>query len=123
MKSDTQIDLNNYYIEAKYLMYIPSYELKSNKFSSYSAGLDPVIKNSTVFKIPPGIKTVESQTFWDWENLTEIFIPNTVTEIEAAAFDYCMKLKDIYVPKGALSKFLNCEALTESIMNYNFIEE
>lgn len=96
MKADNQIDFNNYFIEAKYLMYIPTYQLKSNKLSSYSAGLDPVIKNSSTFKIPHGIKIIESQAFWDWDNLTEIFIPDTVTEIEPAAFDCCKNLKLIH---------------------------
>ena len=43
-----------------------------------------------------GIKEINTPAFADLSNLTDITIPNTVTEIKGGAFHSCNNLKDVY---------------------------
>lgn len=59
------------------------------------------------FNIPSKLEVIEKEAFCRNESLEKIFIPNTVTKIEANAFEYCDNLKEIEIqgkPKPKISK-------------------
>ena len=47
--------------------------------------------------IPNGVETIEQFAFMNCESASSATIPSSVTAIEAKAFKYCSKLKDIYM--------------------------
>ena len=63
-----------------------------------------------------GVTTVGKDAFWGQDNLTAVFLGNTIQEIEARAFESCDMLKAINMP-NSLTKILDrafyaCDRLT-----------
>lgn len=70
--------------------------------------------------IPNGVEIIEPLAFFQ-SSLCTVFIPETVTEIQGAAFAKCANLKEIYIPKSVIKLedsilqaidgiVINCEA-------------
>lgn len=52
------------------------------------------------FTIPSGVVKIDSCAFDGGKNLTQVYMPDSLTEIEYAAFQDCAKLKEIMFPDG-----------------------
>ena len=48
------------------------------------------------YPIPEGIRKIEAGAFHESDELWEVYIPSSVTEVEATAFDKCVNLKKIH---------------------------
>ena len=59
------------------------------------------------FEIPYGVTRIGGQAFHNQNNMTNIMIPETVTEIENA-FNYCTSLTKIEIPSSVMKIFPNC---------------
>lgn len=83
----------------------------------------------TNIAIPNNITNIEEGTFYGCKSLTNITIPDTVTGIGIYAFGCCSKLENITIPKGVSSisagTFYQCTALKEMIIPYtvNIVNE
>ncbi len=76
---------------------------------------------SVEFKENSVCESIGSGSFYNCNSLTDINIPNSVTNIGASAFRDCNALTSIYIPIGVTKisdyTFYNCTALTEIIYN------
>jgi len=75
----------------------------------------PDAKKESLYEIPEGVQTIESQAFWDREYLRKLIIPNSVKTIDDYAFSSSIQmgnknLTDIYY-KGAQEEW---NALTQN---------
>ena len=71
------------------------------------------MKSLTGFNIPQKLEVIEEEAFKWNDRLEKIYIPNTVTKIEANAFANCANLENIEIqgkpkPKISKSAFSNC---------------
>ena len=66
--------------------------------------------------IPEGVTNIGEGVFWDCTGLTEVIIPDGVTSIENYAFAGCRNLVSVTVPESVTSigayAFQSCESLT-----------
>lgn len=60
----------------------------------------PSGRSGTTYTIPNGTEIIDDSAFFHADNLTEIIIAQTVTEIEAFAFRLCSNLVDLIIPAG-----------------------
>ena len=77
----------------------------------------------TVVEVPEGVTFIRSYAFADDENpndtITKIILPDTVNQVDSAAFAYCRALKDIQWPHNkdfrtwGVHLFNGCESLEE----------
>ncbi len=76
----------------------------------------PLLKKITV---PEGVKYLPSSVF-EGSSLSEVYLPNTLTEIDAGAFRNCDNLEEIHLPDSIEtihgSIFYDCDIL--SVVNY-----
>ena len=67
------------------------------------------------YTVKDGTKTIADYAFGGCENITRVFIPNSVTNIHNGAFMNCSNLTDIVIPDGVTrlgsDVFANCESL------------
>lgn len=88
---------------------------KDQRLLCYPAG-----KTQTSYTIPNGVQTIACAAFSDCVNLTEIFIPNSIMEIEAYAFEYCAALQSVTIPECVTKigdwAFFDCSGLTEIVI-------
>ena len=65
--------------------------------------------------IPEGIKTIDSNVFYECNNLEMIVLPSSVIEIKELAVNSCTNIKLIYIPRQVEiirdSAFCNCPKL------------
>ena len=77
-------------------------------------------ENLTSVVIPNTITSIGSYAFQKCYNLTQITIPNSVTSISDYMFSWCINLKEINIPNTITSigeySFHRCENLTEVII-------
>ncbi len=79
--------------------------------------------NETIVEVPEGVTFIRSYAFADDENpnktITKIILPDTVNEVDTAAFAYCKALKEIQWPHNedfktwGIHLFDGCESLEE----------
>ena len=93
------------------------------KIMSYPQG-----RKGTSYKIPSGVKEIDSGAFAQCDSLINITIPNGVTSIGENTFYGCSKLTSITIPEGVTSigkdAFRYCSSLTSinvSDNNKNYI--
>lgn len=77
----------------------------------------------TVVEVPEGVTFIRSYAFADEDNpnniITKIILPDTVNQVDTAAFAYCKALKDIQWPHNkdfrtwGVHLFQGCESLEE----------
>ncbi|WP_432651299.1 leucine-rich repeat domain-containing protein [Huintestinicola sp.] len=83
----------------------------------------PANKDGTSYAIPDGVTTIESNAFYENNNLVSITIPDGVTYIGAGAFDSCKKLTSVSIPASVNSigteAFNSCESLTAISVHEN----
>ena len=95
-------DINNWTDGA---FYIGNYLLDSD---SENMGSECKIRNGT--------KYITSNAFYGCEQLTTVYIPDSLVSISGAAFAYCKNLKSADIPDGVTYigpyAFRNCEGLT-----------
>ncbi len=78
--------------------------------------------NPQILVIPEGEKIIDCGTFLDYdlENITEIILPNSATEIAKKAFSLCTNLQKITIPSSVVfinrEAFVGCEELREVII-------
>lgn len=93
----------------------PLYCSDSARLCYQSGGQVPV-------KIPYGTKTIKDAAFAGLEYVSDISIPETVTQIGYNAFEGCTSLKNIWIPGSVESisnhAFYNCCSLTDVIISY-----
>ena len=58
----------------------------------------PAMKPGATYDCPEGVLIIGEDAFSQAANLTEIYLPNTVTTIESGAFNTCPKLETISIP-------------------------
>lgn len=70
----------------------------------------------TTFVLNPSMKTISDYAFAGCVNITEIVIPDYITEIGEGAFDGCINVTKVEIPLGVETigsyAFANCTALT-----------
>ena len=80
----------------------------------------PQGKEGSFYEIPSTVKTIGINAFTWNETLTEINVPDTVTEIEFSAFGSCLNLEKIKLPASIKSlagqMFWHCDFLKEVII-------
>ena len=68
------------------------------------------------YSIRKGVKVIGNSAFWLCSSLTNINIPNSVTNIGYEAFECCRSLTNINIPNGVTyigyNAFYDCESLT-----------
>ena len=62
-------------------------------------------------EIPEGVTKISARAFYANENLTDVKVPSTVTEIGSSAFRECYKLRTITIPENC---FVNERAFKSS---------
>ena len=71
-------------------------------------------KDGAVFTVPDGVAEI-SYAFYNCDNLVEVVLPSSVSEIGEHAFGYCDKLTTVNIPSGVTSiadyAFIECPAL------------
>ena len=50
--------------------------------------------------IPEGVKELKEYTFYNCENLKDIYLPSTLRKIDNCAFYKCPSLKKVFIPEG-----------------------
>ena len=79
----------------------------------------PTGKQNTKYSIPNEVTTIGKQAF-GFSSLSEIVIPDSVTEIGDMAFWCCTSLTDIVIPNSVAEigydAFYNCNTLTEIVI-------
>ncbi len=136
-----QVDLNNpYFVSADHVLYNKNQTI----LYAYPAG-----KKESSFTVPSGVVCIEAHAFSDCDNLKEIVISDSVSEIGSGAFAYsdqlervtlsknikeiparlvedCVKIKSFVIPEQVTkigeNAFYGCNALTLVKMP-NSIEE
>lgn len=82
--------------------------------------LYPSKKEGIAYKIPSSVTEIESYSFQDCTNLTNIEIPSGVTYIDVGTFSNCANLTNIEIPLGVTmiknSAFWGCTKLTSMII-------
>ena len=80
----------------------------------------PQGREGSFYEIPSTVKTIGTNAFSWNETLTEIYIPDTVTNIEFSAFGSCLNLEKIRLPASIKSlagqMFWHCDYLKEVII-------
>ena len=56
--------------------------------------------------IPNSVTEIKDLTFYD-SGLKTITLPISINKISGSAFNQCLDLKNIYIPKGSMSQFKN----------------
>lgn len=86
-----------------------------NKTSSINAGAVKTLPSMVEFEGQSYTVVAIGQRAFVNEELVEMTIPNTVTNIGAAAFQHCVTLKEVHIPESVteigVSAFSNCSAL------------
>lgn len=85
----------------------------------------PPCRESYSYRIPDGVTTIGVSAFAWSENLTEIIIPVSVTNIEDFAFQPCENISDVYYTGtpaqwSAIKKGLACDSLLNATIHYNY---
>ena len=79
--------------------------------------------NLTSIYIPDSVTTIGSSAFYNCDSLTSIYIPDSVTTIRGWAFENCSSLTSIYIPDNVTtigeSAFDGCSNLTTVIISDN----
>ncbi len=79
--------------------------------------IDTLDEEQTTYKVNSYTKVIMQSAFWHCEEMTEITIPNGVTEIGQTAFSYCTKLQKLVLPSSVktigLQAFAFCGEMTE----------
>ena len=77
-------------------------------------------KSFNEFQYFTNVTTIPDEMFKDWNLLTSIVIPESVTSIGHSAFYYCMSVTSIVIPEGVSiigdRAFLNCSGLTSVVI-------
>ena len=76
---------------------------------------DQTSTETTIIAFSEGLETIKSNTFYYTGNITDIYIPHSVTEIQSKAFDHCSSLARITIlnttaPTAADDSFQNLPA-------------
>lgn len=86
----------------------------------------PARKTDSVYTIPEGVTTIESNAFTLSDNLIKVIIPDSVTEIGMMAFYWCRSLSSVRLPCNLASieanMFLWCTNLKDIIIPYGVTE-
>ena len=75
-----------------------------------------------LFESPSNIQQIGSQAFYNCNKLTDIDIPQSITELGDGAFRYCTSLEDVTFGEGSTltslpaSIFQGCSALTDIVL-------
>ncbi|MGN0606746.1 MAG: leucine-rich repeat protein [Oscillospiraceae bacterium] len=76
----------------------------------------PAGKKNTDYIIPDSVTSIENNSFWECNSLTEIIIPDSVVSIGSNAFYSCSSLTEIIIPDSVTSighgTFGLCSSLT-----------
>jgi hypothetical protein len=87
---------------------------------AFRAGKDSYFSDVTNFKVPEGVTNIGAETFESCESLTDVVLPDGLTEIEDGVFAYCTGLSSIKIPasvnKIGKSAFEGCESLTDVVL-------
>jgi|GEM_PF-3877240 len=85
----------------------PNY--KVFKDALYTADMSTILygpSNKVAFYIPDSVKNIASKAFWGYNKVLQfIHIPDSVITIGNDAFNGCISLQNIYIPKGSCTKF------------------
>ncbi|MBU5461982.1 leucine-rich repeat protein [Lachnoclostridium sp. MSJ-17] len=79
--------------------------------------------------VQSGVTTIGSHAFYKCSDLSEVFLPNTLSEIKSSAFRWCSNLVCTELPEGLTvikdNAFRDCSRLTEIVIpsSVNYIEE
>lgn len=100
----------------------------NEKFTSingvlFSENKDVIIKFPNArqgeYTIPCGVSVISDYTFYGCQKITNVIIPNGVTQIGVKAFMFCISIKRIEIPKGITSilegTFRHCRSM-ESVV-------
>ena len=75
---------------------------------------------SGCYKMPEGVKIVESWAFSGCKKLTEVLFPQSLGSIKESGFEGCINLKEVYLPNGFGSlgsrAFADCDSLTNVVL-------
>ena len=105
-------------------------------FAFLSSGFDKIVINGTnlviaekafsgsgfsKLEIKSGVKEIDSQVFYDCNNLTELTMENGLERIDDEAFSLCNNLKEVTIPRSVnyLGKkvFVPCESIEKIVYN------
>ena len=101
---------------------IPSYD--PSQFAISNGILTKYLGNDSIVSLPSIVKRISSSAFMGYSEVTEISIPDTVTQIERYSFVSCAALQVIrigfgvsIIPMGAFAELPNLKSivLTDSI--------
>lgn len=90
-----------------------------------AGGSNEIVKNLidrsiTEIVIPEGITEIGTNAFTDCSHLEKVIIPNSVTNIKTSAFYKCTSLTNITIPNGVTkigdSAFWGCSKLTQIVI-------
>ena len=87
--------------------------------------LEDVRQYITDVVIPDSVTEIRPSAFCNCSNIKSITIPDSVTSIEWSAFEYCESLKEITIPNSVTEigdyAFWGCSSLTEITIPYSVI--
>lgn len=113
---------NSNWIEQNKDYNIPSYD--PSQFAISNGILTKYLGNDSIVSLPSIVKRISSSAFMGYSEVTEISIPDTVTQIERYSFVSCAALQVIrigfgvsIIPMGAFAELPNLKSivLTDSI--------
>lgn len=113
---------NSNWIEENKDYKIPSYD--PSQFAIFNGILTKYLGNDSIVSLPSIVKRISSSAFMGYSEVTEISIPDTVTQIERYSFVSCAALQVIrigfgvsIIPMGAFAELPNLKSivLTDSI--------
>lgn len=82
--------------------------------------LYPCAKNEKTYNVPDGVVNISDIAFYNANNLTDIYLPDSVKEIGRSAFELCKNLNRINLDKATkigYAAFCCCESLDNISLN------
>ncbi len=83
-----------------------------------NAALIPYQERVVSIELKPGVKLITARAFSDFKALERISLPDTLTSIDEKAFENCIRLKSVTIPRGVRlddAIFKGCSSL-ESVL-------
>ncbi len=119
------IQAHDFEVDGIYYNKISDTEVAVTYYGEYSYNIPEEYKYSGSIVIPESVtydghtyqvKKIEPEIFYRLNELTAVFIPNTITYIEYANFVYCPKLESVNIPQSLtqipLEAFAYCPKIT-----------